>query len=115
MSGSLVADTGRTVADTTNGCNASKSAAAHLGKIMASFLSEWGIRSNVVCPGPYPSEMTAGASRLFGTSEVPQGRMGNANDIAGLTLFLVGKGGAYINGTMQITDGGRLAVFPSTY
>lgn len=95
--------------------NASKSAAAHLGKMMSSFLSEWGIRSNVVCPGPYPSDMTAGADGKYGTNEVPQGRMGNLNDIAGLMLFLVGKGGAYISGTVQVTDGGRLSVFPSTY
>lgn len=95
--------------------NASKSAAAHLSKMMASFLAPWGIRSNVIAPGPYPSEMTKSRSANFGTSEVPQGRMGSANDIAGLLLFLVGKGGAYINGTIQVTDGGRMGVFPGTY
>jgi THO complex subunit 3 len=95
--------------------NASKSAAAHLGKMMSTFLSEWGIRSNVVCPGPYPSEMTKSNPAQYGTNQIPQGRMGNANDIAGLTLFLVGKGGAYVNGTVQITDGGRLGVFPAVY
>jgi THO complex subunit 3 len=95
--------------------NASKAGAAQLGKILASFLSEWGIRSNVVCPGPYPSEMTTGIDGRYGTSEIPQGRMGNLNDIAGLTLFLVGKGGAYVNGTVHLTDGGRLSVWPSSY
>lgn len=95
--------------------NATKSAAAHLGKMMSTFLSEWGIRSNVVCPGPYPSEMTASSPLKWGTNQVPQGRMGSGNDIAGLTLFLVGKGGAYMNGTVQITDGGRLGVFPAVY
>ncbi|KAF2855920.1 NAD(P)-binding protein [Plenodomus tracheiphilus IPT5] len=95
--------------------NASKSAAAHMGKMMATFLAEWGVRSNIVCPGPYPSEMTAGVSMEYGTNQVPQGRMGGLNDIAGLTLFLVGKGGAYVNGTMQLTDGGRTGVFPAVY
>ena len=95
--------------------NASKSAAAQLSKIMASFLAPWGIRSNVIAPGPYPSEMTQGRSPHFGTGQVPQGRMGSVNDIAGLLLFLVGKGGAYINGTIQVTDGGRMGVFPGTY
>jgi THO complex subunit 3 len=95
--------------------NASKSAAAHLGKMMSTFLAEWGIRSNIVCPGPYPSDMTVGIKPVYGTGQVPQGRMGGVNDIAGLILFLVGKGGAYVNGTTQLTDGGRLGVFPATY
>ena len=95
--------------------NASKSAAAHLGKMMSTFLSEWGVRSNIVCPGPYPSEMTVGINPVYGTNQIPQGRMGGLNDIAGLTLFLVGKGGAYVNGTAQLTDGGRVSVFPAVY
>jgi THO complex subunit 3 len=95
--------------------NASKAAAAQLGKILSSFLAEWGIRSNVICPGPYPSEMTSGIDGRYGTNQIPQGRMGNINDVAGLVLFLVGKGGAYINGTIQMTDGGRSGVFPGTY
>ncbi|KAH7085772.1 WD40-repeat-containing domain protein [Paraphoma chrysanthemicola] len=95
--------------------NASKSAAAHMSKMMATFLSEWGIRSNIVCPGPYPSDMTASNPLKYGTNQVPQGRMGSANDIAGLILFLVGKGGAYVNGTSHITDGGRMSVFPAVY
>jgi THO complex subunit 3 len=79
--------------------NGSKAAAAHLGKMMATFLSEWGVRSNIVCPGPYPSDMTAGLHHVYGTNQIPQGRMGGINDISGLMLFLVGKGGAYINET----------------
>lgn len=95
--------------------NASKAAAAQLGKILSSILAEWGIRSNVIAPGPYPSEMTSGIQGRYGTDQVPQGRMGGLNDIASLALFLVGKGGAYTNGTVQITDGGRIGVFPATY
>lgn len=95
--------------------NASKAAAAHMGKMMATFLSEWGVRSNILCPGPYPSDMTAGIEAKYGTNQVPQGRMGGLNDIAGVMLFLVGKGGAYINGTTQLTDGGRTSVFPAVY
>ncbi|KAH6614848.1 hypothetical protein C7974DRAFT_320251 [Boeremia exigua] len=95
--------------------NATKAATAHLSKILATFLAEWGIRSNLICPGPYPSDMTSANPLAYGTNQIPQGRMGNVNDMAGLVLFLVGKAGAYVNGTSQITDGGRIAVFPSTY
>ena len=90
--------------------SATKSAAAHLAKMMSTFLAEWGIRSNVIAPGPYPSDMTAGISPTYGTNQVPQGRMGGINDVAGLTLFLVGKGGAYVNGCVQLSDGGRVGV-----
>lgn len=95
--------------------SATKAAAAQLGKILSSVLAEWGIRSNVIAPGPYPSDMTAGADGRYGTDQIPQGRMGGFNDIAGLVLFLVGKSGAYMNGTIQLTDGGRSGVFPGTY
>ncbi|KAF2661401.1 WD40 repeat-like protein [Lophiostoma macrostomum CBS 122681] len=95
--------------------NASKAGALHLGKMMASFLAEWGIRSNVLCPGPYPSEMTARYEGRYGTNQVPQGRKGGINDVAGTMLFLVGKGGAYVDGQVMVSDGGRVSVFPSTY
>ncbi|KAF2866686.1 WD40-repeat-containing domain protein [Massariosphaeria phaeospora] len=95
--------------------NASKAAATHLGKMMSSFLAEWGIRSNVVCPGPYPSEMTVGIHPVYGSNQVPQGRMGGMNDVGGMTLSLVGKAGTYVNGTVHLSDGGRVAVFPATY
>lgn len=95
--------------------NASKAATSHVCKILATLFAPWGIRSNIIAPGPYPSDMTRGRDPKFGTGQVPQGRMGNVNDVAGLLLFLVGKGGAYINGTVQVTDGGRLGVLPGTY
>lgn len=37
----------------------SKGAATHLGKMMAHYLREWKIRSNVICPGLFPSGMCA--------------------------------------------------------
>jgi THO complex subunit 3 len=30
-------------------------------------------------------------------------------------LYLVGRGGAYVNGCVQVTDGGRMGVFPAVY
>lgn len=35
----------------------SKAAATHLGKMMAHYLKDWKIRSNVICPGLFPSGM----------------------------------------------------------
>ena len=39
----------------------SKAAAIHLGKLLANYLKDWQIRSNVIAPGIFPS----GASRLL--------------------------------------------------
>ncbi|KAL1791765.1 hypothetical protein ACET3X_009516 [Alternaria dauci] len=96
--------------------NASKAAASHLGKMLATVLAEWGVRSNIVCPGPYPSDMTVGLEKVvFGPSQIPQGRMGGIGDVGGLMLFLVGKAGTFVNGSVQLTDGGRAGVLPGVY
>lgn len=48
-------------------------------------------------------------------SVVPEQRFGDGEDMAGAILFLVSRAGAYINGNVLVTDGGRLCVFPSSY
>lgn len=48
-------------------------------------------------------------------SIIPEERPGDEQDIAGAILFLVSRAGAYINGNVLVTDGGRLGVVPSTY
>ncbi|KAK8215598.1 short chain dehydrogenase/reductase family [Phyllosticta paracitricarpa] len=95
--------------------SASKAAAVHLGKILATLLVPWGVRSNVVAPGIYPSAMTGESDAEYISSQVPLGKKGSFDDIAGLILYMVGKGGSYLNGSVQVSDGGRLSGFPSTY
>lgn len=48
-------------------------------------------------------------------TEVPQGRVGNPEDIAGAILYLCGRGGFYCNGSTVAVDGGRLSLFPASY
>lgn len=45
---------------------------------------------------------------------VPEERPGDEGDMAGAILFLVSKAGAYINGNVLVTDGGRLGILPTT-
>ncbi|TDL24125.1 NAD-P-binding protein [Rickenella mellea] len=96
----------------------SKAAVTQLGKLLSNFLLPWNIRCNSIAPGLYPSEMSAGfVSRQSKVepSVVPLQRLGDEQDMAGLVLFLASRAGAYINGGVHITDGGRLGLFSSTF
>lgn len=46
---------------------------------------------------------------------IPAGRTGEVNDIAGTILYLASRGGAYCNGMVILSDGGRLSTLPATY
>ncbi|KAK7226902.1 hypothetical protein V2G26_014905 [Clonostachys chloroleuca] len=98
----------------------SKAAVVHIFKQLATTLVPYDIRSNIIAPGFYPSEMTATViaereKQGWPKSIIPEQRAGDAQDIAGAVLFLVSRAGAYINGNVLITDGGRLSVVPATY
>ncbi|KAL6304422.1 NAD-P-binding protein [Sparassis latifolia] len=93
----------------------SKIAVTHLGKSLAHMLKDWNIRSNVIAPGLFPSDMTTNVTEETVKRMVPAGRMGDINDIGGLVLFLASKAGSYVNGVAHIIDGGRLTLFPSVY
>ncbi len=91
--------------------SASKAALHHLTRILSNELAPWHIAVNAIAPGPFPSRMTA----FFSDSEkrtnavtraVPLGRLGKADDVAGLILCLCGTGGAYISGAIIPLDGG---------
>ncbi|KAH9831397.1 NAD-P-binding protein [Rhodofomes roseus] len=96
----------------------SKAAATHLGKMMAHYLKDWKIRSNVICPGFFPSEMVdtmiSEEARKALEASIPLKRAGTTDDMAGLVLFLASKAGSYVNGGVHVIDGGRLTQIPST-
>ncbi len=90
---------------------ASKAAVHHLTRILATEMAGEHITFNAFAPGPFQSKMTAFAT---GTDEkaahvgkgVPLGRIGSADDIAGATLYLCSKAGAYVTGAILPLDGG---------
>lgn len=98
------------------GYNASKAAAIHLTKMLASEVAENGIkvRINSIAPGVYPSEMTAQESGDDQKShiekdkyaKVPARRPGKDEDMAGAVLFAVTN--QYLNGQTVAVDGGYI-------
>lgn len=48
-------------------------------------------------------------------STIPLQRPGTVEDMAGAILYLTSRAGAYVNGNVIVTDGGRLSTIPSTY
>ena len=59
--------------------------------------------------------MTTHAPPKFPYDKLPLGRQGTYEEMAGTILYLVGKGGAYVNGNVSVLDGGRLNQMPATY
>ncbi|KAG1751098.1 NAD(P)-binding protein [Suillus lakei] len=94
-----------------------KNACTHLGRLLANLLADWGIRSNVLCPGVFPSEMTSTQhlTPALLAQAVPLGRAGVISDISGPILFLAGPAGAYVNGAVWLVDGGRVGSVASSY
>lgn len=91
----------------------SKAAFTHLSRMLATTFKEVPVRVNVIAPGLFPSEMTAGSSGEDNKSQLdtkptnPAGRTGHDTDMGATILFLAGKGGLFYNGQIFYPDGGE--------
>ncbi|MEA2226360.1 MAG: hypothetical protein QOE67_1642 [Solirubrobacteraceae bacterium] len=91
--------------------SASKAAVHMLTRHLAKRLASEQITVNAIAPGPFESKMMAFALddpqvREGIEASVPLGRIGRPDDVAGLTLFLASRAGAYVTGTVIPLDGG---------
>ncbi|KIW21240.1 hypothetical protein PV08_01820 [Exophiala spinifera] len=97
----------------------SKAGFVHLTRMLATTLAETGVRVNQIAPGVFPSEMTTGESDETQKSELtskmsnPAGRGGGDADMAATILYLVGKGGLFLNNQLIHPEGGQLLVAPA--
>lgn len=91
----------------------SKAAFTHLSRMLATTFKDVPVRVNVIAPGVFPSEMTAGPSdegnksKLSSEASNPSRRYGHDTDMASTILFLAGKSGLFYNGQILYPDGGR--------
>lgn len=73
----------------------------------------YNIRVNAVCPGVIITEMTAHlreneTQMKKWLEDIPQGRLGEPDDVAGLVLFLCSDDARYITGQAFNVDGGKV-------
>ncbi len=85
-----------------------------LTRSLASEWGKYGIRTNAIAPGPFPTEgawsrlMPAAVQKLFDPAErIPLGRVGQPEELANLAAYLLSDYSAYINGDCITIDGGE--------
>ena len=90
--------------------SASKAAVHMLTRHLARRLAPEQITVNAIAPGPFESKMMAVLEdpewRAAIEKEVPLGRIGRPDDVAGLALLLASRAGAFMTGTVIPLDGG---------
>lgn len=93
----------------------SKAAVIGLTKSVATDFVTSGIRCNAICPGTVQTPSLDERMRATGnyaktledfTARQPMGRLGTAQEIAHLALYLASDHSAYTTGTAQVIDGG---------
>ena len=90
--------------------NTSKAAVINFSCALA---GEWGvhnIRVNSICPGFFPSKMTAGTFETYGEdllkASAPLRRLGDNVDLKGITVLYASDAGKHITGQWLAVDGG---------
>jgi sorbose reductase len=87
---------------------ASKAAVIHLTKGMAVEFAQHQIRVNSVSPGYIRTELVEPLAEYHAQWEpkIPLGRMGRADELAGLYVYLASEASSYMTGSDIVIDGG---------
>jgi NAD(P)-dependent dehydrogenase (short-subunit alcohol dehydrogenase family) len=95
--------------------NSSKAGVLALTRQMAVEWAPHGIRANAVCPGVIDTPMLRlmddpATGRAYLDSGVPLHRLGTADEVAAVAVFLASSDASYLTGTAVTVDGGSTAI-----
>jgi NAD(P)-dependent dehydrogenase (short-subunit alcohol dehydrogenase family) len=90
--------------------NTSKGAVINFTRALAAEWGKYNITVNAICPGFFPSKMTAGLLQAMGEDKLaaaaPLKRLGDDEDLKGLCVLYASDAGKHITGQWLAVDGG---------
>ena len=98
---------------TTIAYHTSKGAAVNFTRALASEWGKYNINVNAICPGFFPSKMSAGLLEKVGDAIIartPLHRIGGDEDLKGAVVFFASEASRHITGQALAVDGGVSAV-----
>lgn len=94
--------------------NTSKGAVINFTRALAGEWGQYGINVNAICPGFFKTKMAIGLIESLGEDKMaahaPLRRLGDDEDLKGLSLLLASDAGKHITGQWMAVDGGVSAV-----
>ena len=97
----------------TIGYNTAKGAMVNFTKALAAEWGKYNIQVNAICPGFFPTKISAGLLESIEQKYIdlnPAGRLGNDDDLKGIAVLLASRASDYITGQAIAVDGGCTAV-----
>ena len=105
---------GNTPDMTTIAYNTSKGAVINFTRTLGAEWGKYNITVNAICPGFFPSKMTAGLMATIGedrlAASAPLQRLGDEEDLKGLCVLFASDAGKHITGQWLAVDGGASVV-----
>ena len=89
-----------------------KAADEMMAKLLAVELAEYNIRVNALAPTVVKTERTNVEMFAGFVTQLPLGRLTEAEELAAAALFLASDAASYISGHTLVVDGGRINTFP---